>query len=171
MKEIRSQVDRGELKTRSARWLGFGGLIPFWSLPFIQFAEPAMGEDWVLAFERWIVLYGAIIVSFMGGGRWAFRVFDVDDRPSAVFGGFLGAVTPALIAWVIAGLPEIIGGYAFAMLPRLFLIALLLLVQLAQDWVHYRRGGVPPWYFDLRLMLVTGATTPILAAILLAPLF
>lgn len=168
MKEIHSSVDSDALRNRSAQWLGFAGLIPFWMLPIVQFGEAGLGEEWKRAAETAVLLYGVTIVSFMGGGRWVFRIFDVDDRPLALFGGFLAAVMPPLIAWVTAAAPEIMWGREFGPLARLLIIAFLLLFQLGQDWAH--RRNIPGWYMDLRIMLTVGATTPIFLGLILAPM-
>lgn len=168
MKEIRSSVNERELLRRSVRILGFGGVVPFWAVLFLQFAEPALGEDTVRMGERWVLLYALTICSFMGGGRWVFRLFDPDTHPRSIFGGFLSAVMPPLLAWVIAAWPDLLLGRELTPLVRLVLIGLLLVFQLVQDLTH---RSVPPWYKEIRIMLTTGATTPIFVGAFLAPLF
>lgn len=169
MKEIRSSIDTEALRRRSTQWLGIGGLIPFWSILFVQFVEPTLGEEWVRQVETWIVIYGVSIVSFMGGGRWVFRLNDPDTHPSSLFGGFLAAVIPPLLAWVIAAWPDFIIDREFTPLVRLLLIAMLLLFQLGQDWNH--RKAMPAWYAELRIILTVGATTPIIIGAIIAPMF
>lgn len=166
MIEIRSTVDAEQLRQRSARWLGLGGLVPFWTLPLLRFFEEAMGTQWLVAAEQWVLIYGVTIVSFMGGGRWVFRLFDPATHPAALFGGFLGAVMPPLVAWVVASLPDVVLGSPLGPLARLAIIALLLLYQLFQDVAH--RAVMPGWYVELRIVLTVGATTPIVLAIILA---
>ncbi|GGY45145.1 DUF3429 domain-containing protein [Parvularcula lutaonensis] len=168
VKEVHSSVDTGALRSRSAQWLGFAGLIPFWMLPIIQFGEAGLGTEWKHAAETAILLYGVTIVSFMGGGRWVFRIFDVDDSPTSLFGGFLAAVMPPLVAWAVAAAPDILWGREFGPLPRCLIVAFLLLYQLGQDWAH--RRVIPAWYMELRIMLTIGATAPIFFALVLAPM-
>ncbi|NRA29249.1 MAG: DUF3429 domain-containing protein [Parvularculaceae bacterium] len=170
MDNIESQVDVGRLKTSSAAALGFGGVLPFWVAPFTGLLGSQISVELEAMLDLWIVLYAAIIVSFMSGGRWAFSVLAPDTRPGSVFGGFLGAVTPALAAWVIAALPSPLFGYDFGTDARLVLLAGLLILQLLQDSSHTDRGGLPLWYMDLRTLLVIGATTPLLGPPLLRAL-
>ncbi|MEM1380445.1 MAG: DUF3429 domain-containing protein [Pseudomonadota bacterium] len=167
MEKITSTVDSEKLKVSSAYALGLGGLIPFWTIPFIGQIAVWWDEETALAYGEWIVLYAAIIASFMSGGRWAFRVLQPDTRPASVFGGFLGAVGPALVAWVIAAAPAEVLGTPFGLQARFFCLAVILLVQLFQDGSQVGPGGVPPWYFRLRTMLAVGATTPILLPMLI----
>jgi len=158
---VGSEVDVGRLKTGSAFALGFGGLLPFWTAAVIRWWPDWIGEDLAAIWSVWLVLYAAIIVSFMAGGRWAFSVLAPDTRPASVFGGFLGAIGPALAAWVIAAIPTQLFGRTFDAEPKLILLAGLLVLQWFQDNSHTNRGGMPLWYMELRTVLVLGATTPI----------
>lgn len=167
MLKVTSEVDGDALKTSSAIALGFAGLIPFWTVPFFPLAAGWFGEDVALAVSQWIVIYAAVIASFMSGGRWAFRIMQPDTRPAAVFGGFLGAVVPALVVWVIASLPDPLFGMTFGPMAKLFWIAVILILQLFQDDEQALEGGIPGWYMRLRTMLVIGASTPILLPIIL----
>lgn len=170
MHNVESEIDVGRLKTNSALALGFGGVLPFWIAPFTGLISTQINLDLGSMMETWIVLYAAIIVSFMSGGRWAFSVLAPDARPSSVFGGFLGAVTPALAAWVIVALPSPLFDRDFSAEARLVLLAGLLILQWLQDNSHTDRGGMPLWYMDLRTALVLGATSPLLGPPLLRAL-
>lgn len=163
MIKLRSDVDADQLQRASAYALGLGGVLPFWTTPFIGAYANWWGEAVAASIAQWGLFYAAIIVSFMSGGRWAFRVLEVDLRPTSVFGGFLGAVTPALIAWVLIGLPPVIGDTEIGTGLRYFLMGMLLIVQLTQDDDQARIGKViPAWYMQLRNLLVLGAATPLM---------
>lgn len=165
MLKVTSAHDQARRQEISAQALGFSGLLPFWSLPFLPAIAWGFGDVFADDVLNAAMLYGAVIVSFMSGGRWAFRVVDADR--AGVFSGFLGAVTPALIAWAVVALPQSWLDFQFGALARLGCLAALLIFQLFQD--RDQAGGViPPWYMRLRQMLVTGATTPIFISIILA---
>lgn len=169
MKTVESRVDGDALRRRAAYQLGFAGVLPFASLILAQFLEPSLGEDWTREVERWIVIYGVSIVGFMGGGRWVYRLQQPDARPGIPFGGLLQSVTPPLIAWLAAAAPDDFGEGQLTPMVRLVIIALLLMLQLAQEWD--RRAGMEDWYFELRVMLAGGAAGSIIIAAGLAPFF
>ncbi|MEM9837976.1 MAG: DUF3429 domain-containing protein [Pseudomonadota bacterium] len=163
MIKVRSDVDTDRLQQASAYALGLGGVLPFWTIPFVGAYAAWWGEDIAATIAQWGLFYAAIIVSFMSGGRWAFRVLEVDMRPTSVFGGFLGAVAPALIAWVLIGLPPTLGDTEIGNGLRFFLMGALLIIQLTQDDDQARIGpAIPQWYMRLRGLLVLGAATPLM---------
>lgn len=166
MLKITSEVDKEALAQRSGRSLGYAGLLPFWALPILVLAQNSFEPTVYQALLKWLILYGVVIVSFMGGSRWALSVISPDARPQSVFGGFLGAVMPALLAWFII-LPEpILPSWNPQPVTQGMLLALLLGVIFLQDWSHSKRGGVPLWYMDLRTHLTIGASTPLILAAL-----
>lgn len=163
MIKVRSDVDADKLQQASAYALGLGGVLPFWTIPFMGAYTAWWGEEVAASIGQWGLFYAAVIVSFMSGGRWAFRVLEVDQRSASVFGGFLGAVTPALIAWVLIGLPPTLGEIEIGTGLRFFLMGTLLIIQLVQDDDQARIGkAIPPWYMRLRSILVMGAATPLI---------
>lgn len=121
------------------RLLGLSGLIPF--------AAAAAGA-WLL--PRWDalliagvgLLYGAVILSFLGGVRWgASMAAGAAPRP------YVEAVIPSLFAWCAAGL-----GILWKAEQGLLLMAAGLLALGLSDAA--RAGGLfPLWYRPLRLVL------------------
>jgi len=70
-------------------WLGAFGLIPF-------LAPPVLRIDWfepVLAWSSLQIVYGAAILSFLGGVRAAQAVFSDDCRPDTL----ILAMAPPLV--------------------------------------------------------------------------
>jgi hypothetical protein len=165
VKHLNSNIDAPMLARRSAYQLGLGGLVPFWAILVVVIFRAGFTEEFYRALLLWLATYGAVIVSFMGGSRWVLSIFSPDTRDASMFGGFLGAVMPPLVAWAAMAPGGVLWTEAPHPLTRLGIIALLLVFQLVQDWTHAERGGVPPWYLDLRKLLTLGATTPIALAI------
>ncbi|MDX2290558.1 MAG: DUF3429 domain-containing protein [Hyphomicrobiaceae bacterium] len=128
----------------AALWLGWLGVMPFAALPLAG----ALGIDVPFAGWRWaLVVYGAVILSFMGGARWGLAMAEAGRNNSALLARRLAiSVTPALWAWatVLVG-----GATAHSLLALIAGFALLL----AYDLVGARDGSAPRWYGVLRLRL------------------
>ncbi len=124
----------------AAKILGYSGLIPFFSLALL--AGIADAKTSALAASA-LLLYAAIILSFMGGVVWGRAIAGMRDGGLAV--SLVIAVLPALLAWVGAWL----GGKPGVLLCCLGLVAL---------WVHdHRTQAIPEWFRRLRAHLTVGA--------------
>lgn len=132
---------------RVALLLGYGGLLPFVglaaALPWLQGAAHDRAQSALL-------LYGAVIVSFLGAVHWGSALARHDTASAP----WLWGVLPALLAWVAASLP-----FAWA--------AVALALCLAACWLADRRllRG-PAWaaYLRLRTVLTGVAMGALLAA-------
>ena len=78
-----------------AQVLGFAGLIPFagcaLAVAFLPEIKPEAADA--------LLNYGAVILSFLGGIRWGFAVFEGDRAGWIAYGV---SVIPSLVAWVAA---------------------------------------------------------------------
>ncbi len=137
---IDTSARRSQRAPGAVKAFGLLGLIPFLAPPlaavFVPGLAPAAG--WILA------LYGALILSFLGGARFAFII--TEPRPKVVL------VTVAM-------LPTLVGFGLLLFLPRarplqLAGLALALVVQGALD---ARLSSSPAWYPRLRILLTLGA--------------
>lgn len=121
----------------AALWLGATG-----ALPFIASAIGAHVLDEVAAeiAKRALFIYGAVIVSFLGGVQWGLCISEGQDLPRRL----PISVIPSLIAWV-----------GLLMTPDLtpyFLIAAFVFVFLF-DFLADKSGQAPAWYIRLRVPL------------------
>ncbi|MEM9810138.1 MAG: DUF3429 domain-containing protein [Pseudomonadota bacterium] len=164
---VQSEVDQDRLVQRAVTLLGFAGLIPFWGVLVTWLMGGSLGFDTAMQWFRWFALYGAVIVSFMGGVRWGMSMFAPDTARNAVFGGLLGSVVPPLLAWAVVAPPGIIHVNGLGPLWQLGLLSLILLYQLFEDWRSGERGLFPGWYIRVRMLIVAGAVTPIWMTLLL----
>lgn len=120
---------------------GLMGLIPF-------LVPPVMGglfPDHAALAAHILALYGGLILSFLGGARWAMAVdkAKVDGRVVSL------AMAPTLVALALLLLPTDLRAAQLAGL------ALALMVHGAWDiWSR----GLPDWYGRLRLVLTLGGT-------------
>lgn len=132
----------------SARWLGFGGLLPFVALALATVIDPARAALWNQA----LMAYGAIILSFVGALHWAFAMTVGGLSEAERAGRFVWSVMPALIAWV-------------ALLLLAVSVSVAAVTLVAGFWLHYqqdrilaRRAHLPTWYLPLRFALTSVAS-------------
>ena len=135
---------------RTARWLGYGGLIPFLVLAPLSLLDSHHGFTWSDA----LFAYGAVILSFVCALHWGFAMAlpGLDERTRVR--SLLWSVVPSLIAW-----------------PALLLVpsdaAVLLVLGFVLHYVQDRRlartADLPEWYLPLRLRLTTVACIAMIA--------
>jgi hypothetical protein len=126
---------------------GLLGLLPFWGLALST--ELSSGLDPLLALMA-LIMYGAIILSFVGALWWGMAVHAAPSAPRAAM--FVWSVVPALIGWAAimteptVGLRMLIGGLA---------------LQWILDGLLMRNvpNLIPHWVFKLRTLLTLGATS------------
>ena len=126
---------------------GLLGLLPFWGLALST--QLSSGLDPLLALMA-LIMYGAIILSFVGALWWGIAVHAPDTAPRTAM--FIWSVVPALIGWgsimtePALGLRMLIAGLA---------------LQWLLDGLLMRRvpSLIPRWVFRLRTMLTLGATS------------
>ena len=116
------------------------GLIPFLAPGIIGWIWPAYAP---LAGST-LAVYAALILSFLGGGRWGMAVAcpDVDNRIVSL------AMLPSL------------AGFALLMLPadqRLWQLGGLAVAHMLQGVWDLRAKAVPAWYASLRGQLTLAA--------------
>jgi len=124
---------------------GLLGLTPFWALALSTIA--GAGIDPLLALTA-LIMYGAIILSFVGALWWGLAVHAPAKAPRDSL--FVWSVIPALIGW-----------FATLALPDVGLRMLMagLALQWVLDGMLVRKVPelIPGWMFRLRTMLTFGA--------------
>ncbi len=132
---------------RPAMILGWSGVLPFAGLTG-ALAFGLGDSDQITSALR---LYGAVIVSFMGGVHWGVATLRSEARLSP----YAVSVLPALWGWGMAFAPAPIG---------LVGLAAGFLLLLAYDLRCVRLGDLPDWYGRLRLWLTSGVCLCLIAA-------
>ena len=125
--------------------LGLAGLIPFVSAPLYMYNSGHFLPDVATAH----LLYGASILSFLGGVRWGLLVSSGSDD----WAGYTWSVTPSLLAWTSLLLPNITAGYVLCTGGLV-----------AAGVLDLQHPSYPPWFKGLRLVLTLVASLSLLSA-------
>lgn len=132
-------------------WLGYGGLVPF-----VFFAvATCVAPGYLVFYERALLTYGAVILSFVGALHWGFAMtlqrLSTTQRQQA----YAWSVVPALLAWL-----------ALLLEPATwasFLVVAGFLGNYWRDVCLARLATLPNWYLPLRLRLTAVACVCLLA--------
>ena len=120
---------------RAAVWLGFGGLLPFWLAVAAIWSNP-QAEAFALSAE---LVYGAVILSFLGGVHWGRALASPAQQDWPVLGW---SVVPALLGWLAAAWME--------PAPALILLIVGFWAAFVVDMRAVAAGRFPGWYLQLR---------------------
>uniref|UniRef100_A0A8C6U4E3 Transmembrane protein 69 n=1 Tax=Neogobius melanostomus TaxID=47308 RepID=A0A8C6U4E3_9GOBI len=138
---------------KPALYLGFSGLIPFLSVPVLMATTKTFYPE--IAYAQ--MVYGASIVSFLGGARWGFSL--PDGSPALPDWKNLGnSVVPSLLAWM-----------ALLCRDNIAEGALIVIMGLGLS-LHYDLTllpGYPAWFKALRTILTLVATFSLVATLAL----
>lgn len=153
------RYDLRELKNapKPALYLGFSGLVPFVSAPLLM----AVTETYIpeLAFAQ--VVYGASILSFLGGARWGFALPENSPaKPDWL--NLANSVVPSLIAWV-----------ALLFSHNIIQSGMMVIIGLGIS-LHYDLALLPTypsWFKAMRTILTTVAFFSLLATIAIKALY
>lgn len=132
--------------------LGLAGLLPFaagalalWvALPVLT---PALGLQLV-------IVYGAIILSFLGGIRWGTAIGPYDTRRQGL--EFSASVLGSLAGLAAIFIPPV---------PALTLLIAGFLMQALWDVLSVEAGRLPAWFGKLRMLLTAGVVISLTAAL------
>lgn len=132
--------------------LGLAGLIPFAAGALaLWMPMPLLAPE---AGLRLIVVYGAIILSFLGGIRWGTALGPYDAARQAR--EFAASVLGSLAGLAAVFLPSI---------PGLALLIAGFLSQALWDVTSAESGRLPGWFGRLRVLLTCGAVMAQVAAL------
>lgn len=130
----------------SAQWLGYTGLIPFVvSAAGIFIFRPDADMQAFMAMA--LLVYGAIILSFLGGIRWG-TALNMRDKQGQMRQLCL-SVLPSLLGWVCVLLPNAP--------TALIVLAVGFAGQLYFDLHSTALEQLPRWFARLRIHLTIGA--------------
>lgn len=136
---------------KPALYLGFSGLIPFLSAPLLMAATQSFYLE--LAYAQ--VVYGASIVSFLGGARWGFAI-PAGSPAQPDWMNLGNSVVPSLLAWL-----------ALLCRDNITEGALIVIMGLGLS-LHYDLTllpGYPLWFKAMRTILTLVATFSLVATL------
>ncbi|XP_076601534.1 transmembrane protein 69-like [Chaetodon auriga] len=129
---------------KPALYLGFSGLIPFVSAPLLMAAMQSFYPE--VAYAQ--MVYGASIVSFLGGARWGFAI-PAGSPAQPDWMNLGNSVVPSLLAWL-----------ALLCWDNITEGALIVIMGLGLS-LHYDLTllpGYPSWFKAMRTILTLVAT-------------
>ncbi|KAM3604117.1 uncharacterized protein V6R79_006650 [Siganus canaliculatus] len=136
---------------KPALYLGFSGLIPFLSAPLMMAATQTFYPE--VAYAQ--VVYGASIVSFLGGARWGFAI-PAGSPAQPDWMNLGNSVVPSLLAWLALLCRDNIAEGALVVIMGLGLS------------LHYDLTllpGYPSWFKAMRTVLTLVATFSLVATL------
>ncbi len=117
------------------------GLIPFFGGAVAAVLLPGLPR---IVAQLELIAYGALILSFLGGGRWGLEIGRGPVRAVVISASMLPTIV-AFLLLIAMGVPS----------PwRLVGLSLAFVAQWAWD---VRSSDTPPWYPSLRHLLTLGA--------------
>ena len=135
----------------AARLLGYAGLTPFFIASLIaMFGGPDIAPLGRLS----LLLYGGVILSFMGGCRWGFAAAGLGDGPS--FKALGASVLPALLGFFVL-LAAVSGNRWLDFSTAAVFLAIGFAALFLADRASTQTGGAPAWWSALRAPLSAGA--------------
>ena len=140
-------MDKPVRSPRAALIPGLLGLLPFWGFALATVVD--LGIDPVLALMA-LIMYGAVILSFVGALWWGLAVHAPSQAPRSTM--FVWSVVPALVGWASTlttpetGLRMLMAGLLFQ-----WLLDGMLRRKMPELFVN--------WVFRLRTMLTIGAVS------------
>ncbi|XP_038574443.1 transmembrane protein 69-like isoform X1 [Micropterus salmoides] len=136
---------------KPALYLGFSGLLPFLSAPLLMAATQSFYPE--LAYAQ--VVYGASIVSFLGGARWGFAI-PAGSPAQPDWMNLGNSVLPSLLAWLALLCRDNIAEGALVVIMGLGLSLHFDLTLLP---------GYPSWFKAMRTVLTLVATFSLVATL------
>lgn len=153
-------------EARAANALTLSGAIPFVVLTLLTIGEPFV-EPRVDVATVLLLLYAAIILSFLGGIRFG---MEVRDPGAGAVANLVWSVVPSLAGWVVLIVTYlgvvyqnmVVVGWAFA------LFAVLFTLQYAWDAASARAGEAPGWFRPMRRRITLIVVPTLLVAAFIA---
>jgi Protein of unknown function (DUF3429) len=130
-------------KQKMALALMASGALPFIAAAYLTL--PGVSLDAGIQGELLILVYGAVILSFLGGIRWGAALQS--GPPAVLFGSVLSS---------LVGVSALLMGFGFRLFglsPSLWLLVAGFTAQAA--WDYFGRGTLPDWFVRLRMAIST----------------
>lgn len=133
--------------------LGLAGLLPFAAAALSQYVRlPVLSPGFGLEVA---IVYGAVILSFLGGIRWGTAIGPFPAGRQAM--EFITSVLASLAGFAAVFMPDILG---------LGLLISGFLMQALWDVTSVEAGRLPHWFGKLRMMLTAGAVVALVLVLL-----
>ncbi len=138
---------------RQATILAYSGLAPFFALFLVVWLTPSLIDiEPGTQFLYWGLMYGAILLSFMGGIHWGIALMMTKDHGevSPILERFSGSLLPAIIGWIAIIPGALLGTVSIPPFWRFAMMLFAFLYLLIADQRSVRNRVLPQWYGRLR---------------------
>jgi uncharacterized protein DUF3429 len=138
---------------RQATILAYSGLVPFFALFIVVWLTPGLidiGPGTQIIY--WGMMYGAILLSFMGGIHWGIALMQTRENRdlTSILERFSGSLLPAIIGWIAIIPSYLLGPVIIPSFWRFALMLFAFIYLLIADQRSVRNGLLPKWYGRLR---------------------
>jgi len=159
MRIVGTDLDRPSSTQLRAMQFGYASLIPFALAAILIWMTPGLFTyELAMSFIGWVLIYGAIVVSFLGGARWGVAIRDW--RPDRlIFTAF-----PLLLGWAAVVPNQLLPGLGMGSTVRFGILLVAFLFLLTTELIA--RNEWSPWYRGLRMRLTLATTGFLLLTIL-----
>ncbi len=124
--------------SRHAHTLGAAGVLPFIALAAALWLLPT---GYTATTLRWLLAYGAVILSFVGALHWGVALVHPEIPDDARARLMVWSVMPALAGWLALAVTPIVG---------LGLLTAMFVLQFVADQRLAARFPLSPWFLRLR---------------------
>lgn len=137
------------------------------AIPFVATAGLLWLYDGLALFPVYqaLMIYGAIILTFVGAVRWGLALGAIAERPER---GrvYLLAVLPAIWSWILVMSGPFLAVHAgvYGLAAGALAMAAGFVAMLAWDLKAVAKGAMPPWYRLLRIVPSAAAVLSLVAA-------
>lgn len=148
--------------------LGYLGLLPFVAGTILIWLTPRFfGSAFTGVFLYWELVYGAVILSFLGGIRWGFAIMDTKGISEYLsLERLTGSVLPPLIGWLLVVPASLLPSIPGALSLRFGILLIAFVYMMDSDMRASKEGTAPAWYGSLRLKITIWLSALLLLVIL-----
>jgi hypothetical protein len=137
--------------------VGLWGLVAFVTLAAAVWVDSSRSILWGDA----LLVYGAVILSFVGALHWGFAMSQSDMSEQQRTHCFVWSVVPALVAWI-----ALLVKYAISPKHACLLLVAGFLIHFWQDKRLVKSVSMPKWYLPLRLRLTFVACAALIVGVI-----
>jgi len=158
MFKIGRVIDK-ELQTKTVAYrLGYAGMLPYaLAALLIWFQPPQLSMGMITSIVQWVLIYGALSLSFLSGSEWGASI------RAGSYSRLFVSVGCAVAAWIAVMPPGTLPGFSLPV-PIQYLMLMAAFAGLMA--VEVFLGSGPGWYRSLRVKMTVGTISLLMLTML-----